>query len=63
MVRDAPTALLTMRSNSENVLRCSLSSAQRHDDAQLSYLFRKFSGRPGRGQSIATSSPLPDSVM
>jgi hypothetical protein len=27
------------------------------------HLFKKFSGRPGRGQSIATSSPLPDSVM
>ena len=27
------------------------------------YLFRKFSGRPGLAQSIAISSPLPDSVM
>jgi hypothetical protein len=27
------------------------------------HLFRKFSGNPGRGQSIAISSPLPDSVM
>jgi hypothetical protein len=27
------------------------------------HLFRKFSGRPGRAQSIAISSPLPDSVM
>jgi len=27
------------------------------------HLFKKFSGRPGRGQSIAISSPLPDSVM
>jgi hypothetical protein len=30
--------------------------------AQL-YLFRKFSGNPDRGQSIATNCPLPDSVM
>lgn len=27
------------------------------------HLFKKFSGNPGRGQSIAISSPLPDSVM
>ena len=27
------------------------------------HLFKKFRGRPGRGQSIAISSPLPDSVM
>src|SRR5258705_4710391 len=27
------------------------------------HLFKKFSGRPGRAQSIATSWPLPDSVM
>jgi hypothetical protein len=27
------------------------------------HLFRKFSGRPGRAQSIAINSPLPDSVM
>src|SRR3954454_17027005 len=27
------------------------------------HLFRKFSGKPGRGQSIAISSPLPDRVM
>jgi hypothetical protein len=27
------------------------------------YLFKKFSGSPGRGQSMAINSPLPDSVM
>ena len=27
------------------------------------HLFKKFSGRPGRAQSIAINSPLPDSVM
>src|SRR3954469_21446061 len=27
------------------------------------HLFRKFSGRPDRGQSIAINSPLPDRVM
>src|ERR1700729_2015737 len=27
------------------------------------HLFRKFSGRPGRAQSIAINSPLPDSVI
>jgi hypothetical protein len=27
------------------------------------YLFRKLSGKPPRGQSMAISSPLPDSVM
>ena len=32
------------------------------DDPQV-YLFKKFSGNPPRGQSIATNSPLPDSVM
>jgi hypothetical protein len=27
------------------------------------HLFRKFSARPGRAQSIAINSPLPDSVI
>jgi hypothetical protein len=27
------------------------------------HLFKKFSGRPGLAQSIAMSSPLPESVM
>jgi hypothetical protein len=27
------------------------------------HLFKKFSGSPGRAQSIAINSPLPDSVM
>jgi hypothetical protein len=27
------------------------------------HLFRKFNGKPPRGQSMAISSPLPDSVM
>lgn len=27
------------------------------------YLFKKFNGRPPRGQSIAISSPRPDKVM
>jgi hypothetical protein len=29
----------------------------------IHHLFKKFSARPGRAQSIAISSPLPDSVM
>jgi hypothetical protein len=29
----------------------------------VTHLLRKFSGNPGRAQSIATNSPLPDSVM
>jgi hypothetical protein len=29
----------------------------------LAHLFRKFNGKPPRGQSMAISSPLPDSVM
>ena len=29
----------------------------------LSHLFKKFNGNPPRGQSMAISSPLPDSVM
>jgi hypothetical protein len=38
----------------------------RNDDGTIftaHHLFKKFSGRPGRAQSIATSSPLPESVM
>lgn len=31
--------------------------------AAWAYVFKKFNGRPPRGQSIATNSPLPASVM
>src|SRR4030095_4075936 len=38
--------------------------APRNDvDVCRLHLFKKFSGNPGRDQSIAISSPLPDSVM
>src|SRR5260364_416101 len=33
------------------------------NDGRCDHLFKKFSGNPGRDQSIAISSPLPDSVM
>lgn len=38
-------------------------AVRRVEETGRRYLFRKFSGRPGRDHSIAISSPLPDNVM
>ena len=40
---------------------CWLLCLVRYDD--FAHLFKKFNGKPPRGQSLAISSPLPDSVM
>lgn len=40
---------------------CWLLCLDRNDG--LAHLFKKFNGKPPRGQSMAISSPLPDSVI
>ena len=49
---------------------CVLAHASRNDDGCIGtalsryiHLFKKFNGKPPRGQSMAISSPLPDSVI
>jgi hypothetical protein len=51
-----PTSFPSFEARKGALLRMTVANWYHH-------LFKKFSGRPGRAQSIAMSSPLPDSVM